>query len=152
MKDSYSFDLTDEGLAASYQAHRDAYERIFTRLGFDYRIVFAVSGAMGGSASEEFWRPPVGEDTFVQCNCDHAANTEAVVIAAPEAQRPSEHPAEQVLDTPDTPTIQSLVDRLNTMSLGRQFTAADTLKNVVLRRIPGQRGMGATRRRRARRP
>jgi prolyl-tRNA synthetase len=136
MKDSYSFDLTDEGLAASYQAHRDAYERIFTRLGFDYRIVFAVSGAMGGSASEEFLAPtPVGEDTFVQCtNCDYAANTEAVVIAGPEAKDPTGIPAEQVLDTPDTPTIATLVDRLNSLpELGGTFTAADTLKNVVLK-------------------
>jgi prolyl-tRNA synthetase len=154
MKDSYSFDLTDEGLAASYQAHRDAYERIFRRLGFDYRIVFAVSGAMGGSASEEFLAPaPSGEDTFVQCtNCDYAANTEAVEIALPPkvagGVAPTDHPAQQVLDTPDTPTIQTLVDRLNEMdwnTLGspapldsREFTAADTLKNVVLRtRTPG---------------
>ncbi|UQX88526.1 proline--tRNA ligase [Jatrophihabitans telluris] len=142
MKDSYSFDLTDEGLAASYQAHRDAYERIFSRLGFDYRIVFAVSGAMGGSASEEFLAPtPSGEDTFVQCtNCDYAANTEAVVIASPPAQDPSAQPASVVLDTPDTPTIDTLVDRLNTLDVGREFGAADTLKNVVLRtRAPGEK-------------
>ncbi len=140
MKDSYSFDLDDDGLAVSYQAHRDAYERIFARLGFDYRIVFAVSGAMGGSASEEFLAPtPSGEDTFVQCtNCDYAANTEAVEIARPEAQDPSSVPPEQVLDTPDTPTIDTLVERLNTLQLGRTFTAADTLKNVVLKtRAPG---------------
>ncbi len=143
MKDSYSFDLSDEGLAASYRTHRDAYERIFTRLGFDYRIVFAVSGAMGGSASEEFLAPAAaGEDTFVQCtNCDYAANTEAVEIAAPEPHDPTDHPAQQVLDTPDTPTIQTLVDRLNTTDLagdGREFTASDTLKNVVLRtKAPG---------------
>ncbi|HSY16060.1 MAG TPA: proline--tRNA ligase [Jatrophihabitantaceae bacterium] len=140
MKDSYSFDLTDEGLTASYQAHRDAYERIFTRLGFDYRIVFAVSGAMGGSASEEFLAPtPFGEDTFVQCtNCDYAANTEAVEIAGPAAQDPTEHPAQLVLDTPDTPTIDTLVSRLNSLGLGREFTAADTLKNVVVKtKAPG---------------
>jgi prolyl-tRNA synthetase len=143
MKDSYSFDLSDEGLAASYRRHRDAYERIFSRLGFDYRIVFAVSGAMGGSASEEFLAPAAaGEDTFVQCtDCDYAANTEAVEIAAPEPHNPTDHPPQQVLDTPDTPTIQTLVDRLNTMDLGanrREFTAADTLKNVVLRtKAPG---------------
>ena len=97
MKDSYSFDLDDEGLEVAYRAHRDAYERIFTRLGFDYRIVFAVSGAMGGSASEEFLVPaPAGEDTFVQCtNCDYAANTEAVEIAAPPAEDPAAHPAER---------------------------------------------------------
>jgi prolyl-tRNA synthetase len=140
MKDSYSFDLTDEGLAVAYRAHRDAYERIFSRLGFDYRIVFAVSGAMGGSASEEFLVPaPAGEDTFVQCtNCDYAANTEAVEIAAPPVEDPVAHPASEVLDTPDTPTIDTLVARLNEMQLGRAFTAADTLKNLVVKtRSPG---------------
>jgi prolyl-tRNA synthetase len=138
MKDSYSFDLSHEGLEASYRAHRDAYERIFTRLGFTYRIVFAVSGAMGGSASEEFLAPaPSGEDTFVQCtNCDYAANTEAVEIAAPEAVDPTGQPAEEVLDTPDTPTIETLVARMR--ELGHDVDAADTLKNVVLRtRGPG---------------
>jgi prolyl-tRNA synthetase len=142
MKDSYSFDLTDDGLAASYQAHRDAYERMFSRMGFDYRIVAAVSGAMGGSASEEFLAPtPVGEDTFVQCtNCDYAANTEAVEIAGPDVVDASDAPPMRVLDTPDTPTIATLVDRLNSadLGLGRTFTAADTLKNVVLKtRAPG---------------
>ena len=85
MKDSYSFDLDDEGLAKSYADHRVTYQRMFERLGLDYRIVFAVSGAMGGSASEEFLAPtPSGEDSFVQCeNCDYAANTEAVEIAVP---------------------------------------------------------------------
>ena len=128
MKDSYSFDLTDEGLAAAYRAHRDAYERIFTRLGFDYRIVFAVSGAMGGSASEEFLVPAAaGEDTFVQCtNCDYAANTEAVEIAAPPAQDPADHPAQQVLDTPDTPTIDTLVARLNEMRSRTRRSPAPT--------------------------
>jgi prolyl-tRNA synthetase len=151
MKDSYSFDLSDEGLQTSYQAHRDAYERIFSRLGFDYRIVFAVSGAMGGSASEEFLAPtPSGEDTFVQCtSCDYAANTEAVEIAGPPAAANpdgSGQPASVVLDTPDTPTIATLVERLNGLDWaaygieGRQpaFSAADTLKNVVLKtRQPG---------------
>jgi prolyl-tRNA synthetase len=140
MKDSYSFDLDDAGLQASYDAHRVAYQRIFDRLGLDYRIAFAVSGAMGGSASEEFLAPTeFGEDTFVQCaNCDYTANTEAVEIAAPATRDPSKHPAVQVLDTPDTPTIETLVQRLNTLDLGRTFGAADTLKNVVLRtRAPG---------------
>ncbi len=120
MKDSYSFDTSDEGLEVAYRAHRDAYERIFTRLGFTYRIVFAVSGAMGGSASEEFLVPAAaGEDTFVQCtNCDYAANTEAVEIAAPPAQDPASQPESVVLDTPDTPTIDSLVTRLNTCRWG----------------------------------
>src|SRR5436305_1426706 len=141
MKDSYSFDLDDEGLQKSYDLHRVAYQRIFERLGLDYRIAFAVSGAMGGSASEEFLAPAeYGEDTFVQCaSCDYTANTEAVEIAAPPKQDPSAHPEQQVLDTPDPPTIDTLVDRLNQMSLGRTFTGADTLKNVVLKtRDPGQ--------------
>src|SRR3954464_9393143 len=140
MKDSYSFDLDDEGLQTSYDAHRVAYQRIFDRLGLEYRIAFAVSGAMGGSASEEFLAPADnGEDTFVQCSaCDYTANTEAVEIAAPAKQDPSAHPESQVLDTPDTPTIDSLVAKLNTMGLGRQFSGADTLKNVVLKtRAPG---------------
>ncbi|MEO6703632.1 MAG: proline--tRNA ligase [Jatrophihabitantaceae bacterium] len=147
MKDSYSFDIDDDGLTRSYQAHRDAYERIFSRLGFDYRIAFAVSGAMGGSASEEFLAPTAsGEDTFVQCtNCDYTANTEAVEIAVPAAHDGSAAPASLVLDTPDTPTIDTLVDVLNRYDWATArvpdapaFGAADTLKNVVLRtRQPG---------------
>ncbi len=141
MKDSYSFDLSHDGLERAYRAHRDAYERIFRRLGFSYKIVFAVSGAMGGSASEEFLAPaPAGEDTFVQCtNCDYAANTEAVDIAAPQPTDPADHPPLQVLDTPDTPTIDTLVERMRTYAPEfENTTAADTLKNVVLRtRAPG---------------
>jgi prolyl-tRNA synthetase len=139
MKDSYSFDLDDAGLGRSYRAHRDAYKRIFTRLGLKYRIVSAVSGAMGGSASEEFIAPAAaGEDTFVQCqSCDYAANAEAVEVAMPQPAG-LDHPPAQVLDTPDTPTIVTLVAQLNRMSLGRTFAAADTLKNVVVKtRAPG---------------
>ncbi|MDP9239533.1 MAG: proline--tRNA ligase [Actinomycetota bacterium] len=139
MKDSYSFDLDDAGLRASYDLHRVAYIRTFERLGFDYRIVFAVSGAMGGSSSEEFLAPTeYGEDTFVQCTgCDYAANTEAVEIAVPEPQDPAGQPSAKVLDTPDTPTIATLVSSLAEQGLG-EFTAADTLKNVVLKTLrPG---------------
>src|SRR4051795_5732819 len=125
MKDSYSFDLDDDGLQTSYDAHRVAYQRIFERLGLDYRIAFAVSGAMGGSASEEFLAPAAyGEDTFVQCtSCDYTANTEAVEIAAPPKQDPSSHPETQVLDTPDTPTIDTLVARLNQLGAAGQLAA-----------------------------
>jgi prolyl-tRNA synthetase len=140
MKDAYSFDLDDAGLEASYRAQRGAYEKIFTRLGIDYRIAYAVSGAMGGSASEEFLAPTeVGEDTFVQCtNCDYTANTEAVEIATPPPDE-RDHPPSQVLDTPDTPTIATLVERINQLLPERGFTAADTLKNVVLKtRAPGE--------------
>ncbi|PPK67410.1 proline--tRNA ligase [Actinokineospora auranticolor] len=140
MKDSYSFDLTDEGLVASYQAHRATYVRIFDRLGLKYVIVKATSGAMGGSASEEFLAEvPIGEDTFVRSTAsDYAANVEAVVTPAPPA-RPLDGLAEaQVHHTPGTPTIDTLVAYLNEAGLGREFTAADTLKNVLLKtRQPG---------------
>ncbi|MCI4063432.1 proline--tRNA ligase [Micromonospora sp. R77] len=142
MKDAYSFDLDDAGLRAAYQRHRDAYVRVFERLGLDFTVVHAMSGAMGGSASEEFLAAtPVGEDTFVGCTaCDYAANTEAVLTRAPAAGDPDAHPALTVHDTPDTPTIASLVELANARGLGgrRDWTAADTLKNVVLTvRRPG---------------
>ncbi|MHB1802846.1 MAG: proline--tRNA ligase [Actinomycetes bacterium] len=135
MKDSYSFDLGEAGLDAAYAAHREAYVRIFDLLGLRYVIVSATSGAMGGSASEEFLAPaPAGEDTYVACHaCGYAANTEAVVVPAPASPPVADRPAMLVVDTPDTPTITALVDRLNTVGLGRVFTAADTLKNVVVK-------------------
>ncbi|EWC62803.1 Prolyl-tRNA synthetase, bacterial type [Actinokineospora spheciospongiae] len=143
MKDSYSFDLTDEGLSASYQAHRDTYIRIFDRLGLEYVICSATSGAMGGSASEEFLAvAPTGEDTFVRStDSDYAANVEAVVTPAPQPRPLEGLPEAQVHHTPGTPTIESLVAFLNGADLGREFTAADTLKNVLLKtRKPGAEG------------
>ncbi|WP_329023839.1 proline--tRNA ligase [Streptomyces sp. NBC_00690] len=127
MKDSYSFDTTDEGLVDSYGAHRETYIRIFDRLGLTYRIVSAISGAMGGSASEEFLAPAAaGEDTFVHCTgCDYAANTEAVTYTV-EAPAPQQHPAMEELDTPDTPTIESLAAHLG-------VPAAATLKNLLVK-------------------
>jgi len=155
MKDAYSFDLDDDGLVESYGKHRRAYQKIFDRLGLEYTIVSAVSGAMGGSASEEFLAAsPVGEDTYVGCTaCDYAANTEAVRTPAPPATDPSaadppgvdppgadppRHPAMTVHDTPDTPTIETLVDLANARQLGGRadWSAADTLKNVVLTVTP----------------
>ncbi|MBU6315331.1 MAG: proline--tRNA ligase [Acidobacteria bacterium] len=139
MKDSYSFDIDDEGLEASYQEHRVAYQRTFDRLGLPYVIVSAMSGAMGGSASEEFLAPlPIGEDTYVRCtSCDYAANTEAVQVAPPSAVAFDGTPAARVVDTPDTPTIQTLVDLFNQRDDlrrdDRQWTAADTLKNLVVK-------------------
>lgn len=136
MKDAYSFDVTDEGLAKAYQAQRDAYERIFTRLGVDYVIVKADAGAMGGSASEEFLSPsPIGEDTFVRSAGGFAANVEAVKTPAPAALPTEGLPAAVVHDSPNTPTIATLVDLANASvkrADGREWTAADTLKNVVL--------------------
>jgi prolyl-tRNA synthetase len=139
MKDSYSFDIDEDGLQTSYDRHRVAYQRTFDRLGLPYVIVSAMSGAMGGSASEEFLAPiDVGEDTFVRCtNCDYAANVEAVRVPVPEALPLDDLPAAVVHDTPDTPTIQTLVDHLNARPelarTGGPWTAAHTLKNVVVK-------------------
>lgn len=135
MKDSYSFDVDDAGLERSYQRHRDAYIHTFDRLGLQYVIVSAVSGAMGGSASEEFLAPtPVGEDQFVRCTvCDFAANVEAVRVPAPPIIDATNHPVARVEDTPNTPTIDTLVAVSNQLVPrdDRAWTARDTLKNVL---------------------
>jgi prolyl-tRNA synthetase len=136
MKDSYSFDIDQAGLQASYELHRKAYINIFDRLGFDYVIVQAMSGAMGGSASEEFLAiAENGEDTFVRSPGGYAANVEAVVVPQSPPVDASAVPAAEVVDTPDTPTIETLVDALNAKhprTDGREWTAADTLKNVLV--------------------
>ncbi|MGC0412451.1 prolyl-tRNA synthetase [Streptomyces sp. SAI-195] len=127
MKDSYSFDVADEGLAESYALHRAAYQRVFDRLGLDYRIVAATAGAMGGSKSEEFLAPAeAGEDTFADCpNCDYAANTEAITYALTPTDATGT-PAAEDIDTPDTPTIETLA-----ASLG--VPASATLKNLLVK-------------------
>jgi len=132
MKDSYSFDVDDAGLDISYQKHRDAYVQTFDRLGLKYNIVRAVSGAMGGSKSEEFLAPcSTGEDTYVLCpSCGFAANVEAMVTKV-DAIDSTTTPALEELDTPNTPTIDSLVQVLNER-FGGGFTGASTLKNVML--------------------
>ncbi len=143
MKDAYSFDVSDEGLDASYQAQRDAYERIFTRLGLDYTIVSADAGAMGGSKSEEFLLPiDIGEDSFVRSEGGYAANVEAYAAPVPDALSESEIaalPAARVFDSPNTPTIETLVAHANAVlprEDAREWTAADTLKNIVLAVTP----------------
>ena len=135
MKDSYSFDIDDAGLDESYAKHRAAYVRIFERLGLPVVAVSATSGAMGGSRSEEFMHPsPVGEDTFVRSAGGYAANVEAVTTVVPESIDYADAPAAQVHRTPASPTIETLVERSNEMHPreGEPWTAADTLKNVVL--------------------
>ncbi|HYJ55800.1 MAG TPA: proline--tRNA ligase, partial [Mycobacterium sp.] len=128
MKDSYSFDVDDDGLKSAYHAHREAYQKIFERLAVRYVIVSAVSGAMGGSASEEFLaESDIGEDTYVRClQSGYAANVEAVITAVPDAIPIDGLPEAVVHDTPDTPTIATLVDWANSARLGRRVTAADT--------------------------
>ena len=132
MKDSYSFDIDDAGLIASYNKHRDAYVKTFDRLGLKYNIVSAVSGAMGGSGSEEFLAPcETGEDTYVLCNkCGYAANVEAMVTKVPPFSGTAPAALEE-FDSPNTPTIDSLVELLNT-KFGPGHKASDTLKNVLL--------------------
>ncbi|HEU0042743.1 MAG TPA: proline--tRNA ligase, partial [Jiangellaceae bacterium] len=136
MKDSYSFDVSDEAFLASYHAHRGAYIKMFDRLGLDYVIVAAMSGAMGGSASEEFLANAAsGEDTYVRCtNCDYAANVEAVRVRVPDPVAYDDAPAAHAEDTPGTPTIQTLVDDLNARfpRSDRHWAAGDTLKNVLI--------------------
>jgi len=149
MKDSYSFDVDDAGLDRSYLAHREAYVRIFDRLGLDYVIVSAMSGAMGGSKSEEFLTPAaVGEDTYVRCTtCDYAANVEALRTLVPPARPYDDVPEAHVEDTPDTPTIDTLVALANAREDlrrdDREWTGADTLKNVLvkLRQPDGKTGL-----------
>jgi len=133
MKDAYSFDVSDEGLVASYQAQRDAYERIFTRLGIEYVIVRADAGAMGGSASEEFLSPsPIGEDTFVRSAGGYAANVEAVTISAPAETSVEGLPESETHSTPGATTINSVVSFAND-SLGmKDVSSASTLKHIVL--------------------
>ena len=136
MKDAYTFDIDDAGLDASYQRFRDAYIRIFDQLGFDYVIVHAHAGAMGGSKSEEFLaKAEVGEDTFVRCSeCDYAANVEAVHITVPAPTSYDDAPAAHAEETPDTPTIESLVTLLNERfpRQDRPWVATDTLKSVLM--------------------
>ncbi|MFP5415985.1 MAG: proline--tRNA ligase [Actinomycetes bacterium] len=144
MKDSYSFDVDDAGLQASYDAHRAAYQRIFDRLGLSYVIVSATSGAMGGSASEEFLAvADIGEDSFVQSPGGYAANVEAVRRPESAPADASGVPAAHVEDTPDSPTIDTLVALSNARfpRADREWAASDTLKNVlfILRHPDGTR-------------
>lgn len=143
MKDSYSFDMSDAGLDESYAKHRAAYQRIFDRLGLEYAICQATSGAMGGSASEEFLAVSEnGEDTFVRSTSgNYAANVEAVVTQ-PGVERDIEGLPEAVTyETPVSETIDALVDWANSIDVqieGREVTAADTLKCIVVKvREPG---------------
>lgn len=141
MKDAYSFDVDDAGLEASYEVQRAAYQRIFQRLGVEYVICEAMSGAMGGSRSEEFLHPSaIGEDTFVRSPGGYAANVEAVTTVVPEAQDASEVPAPEVRRTPGATTIDLLVECSNERypRSDRAWQASDMLKNVVFRRIDAE--------------
>ncbi len=132
MKDAYSFDVNQEGLEKSYQAQRDAYERIFTRLGIDYVIVKADAGAMGGSASEEFLAPSaIGEDTFVRSQGGYAANVEAVKTLPPAPISFEGKKEASIQLTPNAGTIDSIV-KFADNQLGLKIGKEETLKNIVL--------------------
>src|SRR3954464_161353 len=133
MKDRSSFDSSDAGLEASYGKHREAYIKIFDRLGLEYVIVSAMSGAMGGSRSEEVLHPTsIGEETFVRPPGGYAANVEAVSTVVPDPVPLDGLPAAHVEDTPDTPTIDTLVAVARQLFPDEDHTATSTLKNVVV--------------------
>ena len=115
MKDAYSFDVDEEGLDKSYKIMYDAYRRIFDRLGLDYTVVDADSGAMGGSGSQEFMvKSPIGEDAICFCDaCGYAANEEKATCKEGEADTAAELPIEKI-HTPDVKTIEELIAFMNT--------------------------------------
>ena len=136
MKDAYSFTIDEEGMRKAYYDERGAYERIFQRLDLKYVPVFAMSGPMGGSASEEFLAPmPIGEDTFALAPSGKAWNVEA--LSTPELPEidASTTPAASKEATPDAKTIDNMIERANAdhpRTDGREWQASDILKNVVI--------------------
>lgn len=135
MKDAYSFNIDDDGLDAVYFTMRETYQKIFSRLGLPIAICRAMSGAMGGSRSEEFLFPcAIGEDTFVRSPGGYTANTEAVTTPPIPELDASGVDAPEVVDTPDATTIDILVDVANALRPREDspWQASDTLKNVVV--------------------
>ncbi len=130
MKDAYSFDVSEEAALQSYEHMRDTYHRIFQRLGLEYRVVEADSGAIGGSQSAEFQvLAQTGEDWIVACDaCSYAANVEVAQAGRPapipDASKPPA--ALNKVQTPDTRTIEEVV-----AFFGGDTTAADTLKSLL---------------------
>lgn len=136
MKDAYSFTIDEEGMKKAYMDERGAYERVFSRLDLQYIPVFAMSGPMGGSASEEFLAPmPIGEDTFALAPSGKAWNVEALTTPEVPEVDCSATPAMIKCETPDSKTIEALVETANRLyprEDGREWTAADTLKTVAV--------------------
>jgi len=141
MKDAYTFDRDEEGMAASYRVMYDAYIRIFDRLGLDYVVVEAEPGQIGGGVNHEYMaRAEVGEDRFVECeNGDYLADVKAATPMEPEPVPEGTEPLE-VLDTPDTPTIDTLAAHLRVEAARTMkcilFHAGDTTLAVL---APGDR-------------
>ena len=136
MKDAYSFTIDEEGMRKAYYDERGAYERIFQRLDLKYVPVFAMSGPMGGSASEEFLAPmPIGEDTFALAPSGKAWNVEALTTPELPEVDASNTPAASKEATPDAKTIDNMIERANAdhpRTDGREWQASDILKNVVI--------------------
>ena len=136
MKDAYSFTIDEEGMKNAYMDERGAYERVFSRLDLQYIPVFAMSGPMGGSASEEFLAPmPIGEDTFALAPSGKAWNVEALTTPEVPEVDCAAVPAMVKRETPDSKTIEALVETANRLyprEDGREWTAADTLKTVAV--------------------
>ena len=136
MKDAYSFTVDEEGMRKAYMDERGAYERIFQRLDLKYVPVFAMSGPMGGSASEEFLAPmPIGEDTFALAPSGKAWNVEALHTPELPEIDCSATPAAHKEATPDAKTIDKMIERANAdhpRADGRGWAASDILKNVAI--------------------
>ncbi|MCR4689411.1 MAG: proline--tRNA ligase [Saccharofermentans sp.] len=131
MKDAYSFDVDEEGLDKSYKNMYDAYRKIFDRLGLDYTIVDADSGAMGGSGSQEFMvKSEVGEDGICYCDsCGYAANEEKAGWTRGEASTEDMLAIEKI-HTPDAKTIEELVSFLG--------CGADSFVKTIIYNIDGK--------------
>ncbi|ABX77389.1 proline--tRNA ligase [Coxiella burnetii] len=115
MKDAYSFDLDEKGMQAAYEKMFDAYRRIFTRLGLNFRAVLADTGAIGGDYSHEFQvLADVGEDTVVYSDeSDYAANIEKAAAQAPQGERVKPVAEMKKIATPGVRTIKQLADKAN---------------------------------------
>ena len=127
MKDAYSFDLDAAGMLRSYQAMYDAYARIFTRMGLKFRAVAADTGAIGGSASDEFQvLADSGEDAIAWSpQSDYAANLELAEAVAPAAARPPASESMQKVPTPGKSTCEEVAQLLN-------LPLARTVKCIML--------------------
>ena len=141
MKDSYSLDLDEDGLEISYEKHREAYHKIFGRMGLRFIVVGADVGMMGGSKSEEFMAfSPNGEDTILVCpNGDYAANREVASFVRDKTESPELLPMEEV-ETPNTPTIESLAKFLGieTKQTAKAVFFEGAVRQIHLRGDPGR--------------
>lgn len=137
MKDSYSFDLNQEGLDVSFEKHREAYKKIFSRCGLNFVMVEASSGAMGGSASTEFMvKTDAGEDLIATCDtCDYAANVEKATSRIDEIIDEKGLDAPEEFPTPNIRTIEQLANFEGGASAERQIKSliyiADEEKFVI---------------------